>query len=261
MVTLSGLTLTSYDLSFVQIAWKIATTSENLGNYSLDIYRSENPGVSGLLDYILIASGITISDYDHKDYSVSGLANFNRTWFYKFIVKNSVTFVSVIQPDTPVFIKNTPINHVAREILYKKNLSLNRKSGTLFYLVKKRDNGTRCTRCWDDILFRSKDGNCNLCYGTGFLSGYYKPIPFYGTATSAPKYNQVMMFGEWKPSDKLLYTTMYPPITTRDFIIDDTNKRWIALQIRPIQQLGVTVEQNVQMSLILPDDIIYKIIP
>ena len=259
MIVLTSLSVTSFDLRYLQLAWSIETTSENIDNYALDIYRSESPGVSGLESYNILASGIPASDYDYLDYTVSGLSNPNRTWFYKFNVINIVTGATEIQPTVPLYRKGQSTSYVTKEILRRKNLSLTKKSGTTFYLVKKRNSGTRCSRCWDSILQRAGNGTCPVCYGTGFLLGYYTPIEFKATSTTSPKYNQVMMFGEWKPSDKLLYTTMYPPITPRDFIVDDSNNRWIVLQCRFIQQLGFNIEQIVQTSLILPDDVIYNV--
>jgi len=75
----------------------------------------------------------------------------------------------------------------------------------------------------------------------------------------APKYNQITMFGEWMPHDALFTMLNFPPIRTRDIVIDDRNQRWIVKQIRKTEKLGYVIEYNAQCSLISHDDQIYEL--
>ena len=76
---------------------------------------------------------------------------------------------------------------------------------------------------------------------------------------ASPKYNQITMFGEWMPQDVLLTLLNFPPIRSKDVIVDDNNQRWIVKQLRPTEKLGFVIEQNAQCSLISFDDEVYDV--
>jgi hypothetical protein len=59
------------------------------------------------------------------------------------------------------------------------------------------------------------------------------------------------------PQDSLLTMLNYPPIKSKDIVVDDKNKRWAARQIRTIEKGGITIEQSVQCSLVALDDDVY----
>ena len=75
----------------------------------------------------------------------------------------------------------------------------------------------------------------------------------------APKFNQITMFGEWMPQDALFTTLNFPPVRSKDIVVDDSNKRWIVKEVRTVEKDGFVIEQNAQCSLIAYDDIIYTI--
>ena len=74
-----------------------------------------------------------------------------------------------------------------------------------------------------------------------------------------PKVTQIILFGEFMPSDSLMSTLRFPPMSNGDVIVDNLNKRWIVQQVRPVEKLGVVLEQIVQVSLILPSDELYTL--
>ncbi len=260
MLTPTSLTLATYDISSITVSWQFEPTTESVLNYKVDIYRAETPGVSGIGEYDIIASGISANSYSYQDTTVSGLTTPNRTWFYKILVKNNLTSATKLYPDTPSYFKCTP-DYIAKNIIASKKLSLDKKVTRRMYLIKKYELGTRCTNCWDSILFRTTKANCDVCKGSGFITGYYDAIAFNATISAAPKYNQIMVWGNWSMSDRILYTIGYPPMKPKDVIIDDTNTRWLVGQVRTIEFKGYVVEQQVQLVYIQPDDIIYNIIP
>jgi hypothetical protein len=44
------------------------------------------------------------------------------------------------------------------------------------WLLKKRWMGVRCNSCNDLMTETSTADRCNICYGTGFVGGYFKPV-------------------------------------------------------------------------------------
>ena len=61
------------------------------------------------------------------------------------------------------------------------------------------------------------------------------------------------------PHDALFTMLNFPPIRTRDIIVDDRNQRWIVKQVRKTEKLGYVIEYNAQCSLIAHDDQIYDL--
>lgn len=260
MIKLDSLTADTYKINQVTLQWEFEPTAEDLNNYELDVYRSESPGISGIQQYDKVASGITLNTDTYDDTSVSGLYDPNRTWYYKLDVINTVSGISQVQPDNPAYIKAVMPDYRARYILRYKNIAINRYSGRTFYLLKRRTWGTHCEETWDETLQRVNGEpcpDCN-CYGTGWEDGYFEPMDFPGMINPEPKVDEITMFGEFKPSDSLLYMLNYPPIRPSDIIVDH-DKRYYVVQIQATQRLGITIEQRGQLRLIHPDDVTYTI--
>lgn len=259
MLTLKSLDITSFDIDKLTLTWDFDDTSEAISGYSIGIYRSENPGVSGLLGFDLVEAGIPATAYVYQDYTVSGIFDPLRVWYYKLKFTETATLTESVVPNIPAFRKSTTTDLAALEIVRRKGVVLAQYSGRDFFIIKKRTYGTHCTVCWDTILQRITDDSCDVCNGTGWVDGYFKAIYLKGMLNPAPKYNQITMFGEWMPHDALFTMLNFPPIRTRDIIVDDRNQRWIVKQIRKTEKLGYVIEYNAQCSLISFNDQIYEL--
>lgn len=67
----------------------------------------------------------------------------------------------------------------AREITRKEYLRLVKYTGTEGELYRRRDWGDICPECTDyDTGERVKE-NCEVCWDTGYVGGYYPPVPFW----------------------------------------------------------------------------------
>jgi len=63
----------------------------------------------------------------------------------------------------------------ALKIIRAENRQLYHKSPG--YLLKRKHFGVRCTSCNDPLSNVATKDTCRICYGTGFVGGYYKPVP------------------------------------------------------------------------------------
>lgn len=256
MATLKTATVDSFNKDFNFIEWEFADPVPT-GNKSIEIYRSEVPGES-LSEFDLITT-LAITEGNYIDNGIDNLYVHNRKWFYQLNLVDNDTLDETILLSQPVTSDEGPRDYAAREILYRKKLSLERFTQRSFYLLKRRTWGTHCSACWDETLFRSSDPNCPVCYGTGWEMGYFSPIKFEGMANPSPTYNQLLPFAKWKPSDSLLTMLNFPYIIEGDILVDDEGSRWIVVQKRPMEKLGRVIEQRLQISIIQPDDIVYTI--
>lgn len=60
-------------------------------------------------------------------------------------------------------------------ILRAENRQVYHKSAG--YLLKRRWLGVRCTRCNNPLINNAEQEQCPICYATGFVGGYFKPVP------------------------------------------------------------------------------------
>ncbi len=76
----------------------------------------------------------------------------------------------------------------------------------------------------------------------------------------APKAKDLQIWGEFYPSDIILYALNRPPLEPGDVVVDlQTDKRYSVQRIRNIEVLGKIIEQQAQMSLLHVDDEIYSL--
>lgn len=67
----------------------------------------------------------------------------------------------------------------AREIVRQETLLLRKKGGTKGWLLKRRHWGPPCPKCTDPNDTSTLDPNCDLCYGTGILGGYFPATEYW----------------------------------------------------------------------------------
>lgn len=260
MLIVKSLDVSTYDGQSYNIGWEFQPDTDLITDYEVNIYRSESP-VDNITQYDVVASGLSANLYNYIDTSITQMLDMGRPWFYKLGIYETTNLSGIsYQPETAAYLKDEVPDKIFREIVRRKKLNINhpRHSGRDFKVVKRRTWGTHCNVCWDDSLQRSTDSNCTTCFGTGWINGYYDPITVRGMKNPSPKLNQINMFGEWKPSDSLLYMLGYPPLKPRDIIIDDNKHLWTVVQVRTIERVGYIIEQIVQIALIAQDELLYK---
>lgn len=156
-------------------------------------------------------------------------------WFYRVVANDGVTdFHS--QPESMYGVWNRHDWLIARDVVRKEYLVLRKFTGTLGYLLKRREYGTPCTNpaCldWDTEL--PKISNCPLCFGTGFLRGYYDAIPFWIDFSSAESAKDVVQpFGTMDPTTRAGRCVAYPLLDTYDVWVDaDKNLRYVIRKLK-----------------------------
>ena len=259
MLSLTSLTVSSYDVDKLTVTWVFKNTSELLSDYTLDVYRSETPSV-GTDEYTIVGSGISANSASFDDTSLEGIYHPTRTWFYKLKLTNTNTSeTALLFNNTPAYVKSYTTDRPTLEIIRRKKLVVENYAGRDVKILRRRTYGTRCSQCWDATLSRRTLDDDLECYGTGIKGGFFSYIDAKGIITAAPKFNQITMFGEWMPSDCMLTLVGVPPVKVNDVIIDDSNKRWAIKSVRTIEKGGIIIEQICQLTLISPSDLIYQI--
>tara|TARA_Y100000592_G_C5327234_1_gene247759 strand:- start:8 stop:451 length:444 start_codon:yes stop_codon:yes gene_type:complete len=147
MLSLTSLTVSSFDVDKLTVTWAFKNTSESLSNYSIDVYRSESPS-SGISEYTIVGSGISANTASFDDTTISGIYHPTRTWFYKLKLTNTQTSeTSLLFDNTPAYVKSYTTDRPTLEIIRRKKLGIDRFAGRDIKILRRRTYGTRCSLC------------------------------------------------------------------------------------------------------------------
>lgn len=240
----------------ITISWKFESSIEDFGDYRLSILQAQSPETNLEL-YDTLTSGInpeTTSYYE--DTSVSGITDKYVDYFYRIIVSGLSGQGVKISDMYGIAISE---DKYAREIERRRALVLDLHSGQTFYAVKRRTYGTVCPICVDVTLQRTTQSECTTCYGTGYVNGYYTPIPCRGQLNERPTRSMHQLFGDWQDQDAVLYMKSNPPINPKDVIVDKLFRRWLVLNVGAAQKSVHTIAQIAQLRQIERADIIYQL--
>lgn len=255
MVSISSITISSSDLTSLLVSWEFEETWESLDPYTLNIYRSNNPTWGS--DFTLLVSGIDPTDtISYEDTSVSGyLHNMWNDFYYTVVPVTPFVSGAIYTPQR----LETSMNLVAKEIIRRKNLALlPRYGGQPFSFLKRKKSGSRCTNCWDTVIQRRTKENCEVCYDTSWVGGYFPATTFYGSIGGAPRRTLINLFGEWEQQDTYLKLSSKPLMSPQDIVVDSQNRRWRVVDVQPIEKNQYIVTQQIRLSRISTSDIVYK---
>lgn len=168
---------------------KIANVTKNINDKTIFLEWKDVP--SKAINYRIL---YTLDETVVDDWTVVGITS-NTFYQDPFNYKNSILNKRIIYKiqaldSTDTVIDELVINsdRLPRELLdrtlnileYKANVAFrNSNWSDPVYILKKRKSGTRCTNCYSRDMRASSDPECGTCYGTGFVGGYYDPIPTY----------------------------------------------------------------------------------
>ena len=242
--------------SSIRIDWAFDSSTENFEDYRLSILQAQAPEADLSL-YETVVSGInpdTTSYYE--DASLSGVTDKYIDIYYRMVVSGlSGQGVKVSDPYGMALEEDK----YAREIERRRALVLDLHSGQTFYVLKRKSYGTVCTICVDTILQRTTSSSCTTCYGTGYVHGYYTPIPCRGQLNERPTRSTHQLFGNWQDADSVFYNQATPPLNPQDVIVDKLYRRWLVLATGASQKSVHTIAQISQLRQIERADVIYQL--
>lgn len=178
-------------------------------------------------------------------------------------------------PDNPTELIETPLelckpvssievetlNYIWKEAK-RRNLWILQQAGERVKLFVRKTFGQFCT-CAMDRRTRVYTGQpsqrCTLCFGTGIRGGYEGPYEIIiGPEDAERKISQTpqgrrleMMYEVW--------TTPYPLITQRDFVVKQTNERFSIGPVRRPSERGNYLQQHFQIGFLDSGDIRYQV--
>ena len=191
------------------IRWQCTT----LGITYFEVYRGLSPSDEELLTRTADVAVGNISLISPKDdgeiYITIHALNSNKE------IKDSLKF-RITHEDIATYLK------------YRKRFednflraALQSAAGTQIAILQRKLTGPKCTRCIDSVTGESGDPRCPLCYGTGYLGGFYTPIIAPGLRGA--KRVQEVSTGNYTPSRQTqasLILPAYPRLYKKDYLVD-----------------------------------------
>lgn len=242
-------------ISRVLIEWELKPTNQRIQSLQFFVQRSESTEewetVSGPIAYDALPEFI--------DYGVN-LFDLQKVYHYRVVAKEMMNGVAVQEfySDKASTSGNLDLSAL---FVVEENLFLHRYvQGIPTFIYKRRKDGGRCPECWDSVLKRVTKSNCQTCYGTGKLEGYYDPIEGWMTFSPRVEGAQVQQQGVAQPERGQAEFTDYPEITVGDIVLDIRGHMfWRVIAVQSPEKNRVGMLQTLQMSIINRSDIEYSL--
>lgn len=140
----------------------------------------------------------------------------------------------------------------------ERSLWILKNTGMLFDLYTRKYDGERCPRCFNEIRGRAGSQDCDICYGTGFVSGYDPAYQLYvrlkptetALGVSPQMYVQENSPGAWTISNT--------QIKNRDLLISPTGVIYHVISSMTNQAGGYLFHQELKLKAIDYNDPLYQ---
>ena len=131
------------------------------------------------------------------------------------------------------------------------------------FLLKRRKWGMACPQCEDFDTGEVINSQCSICYGTGFVGGYFNAVPFTVTFEQISN-REFKQNGEVSLTNNIVQrgrAVAYPFIDTKDvFVRGDNGERFIIRSIANLAELGgIPLVVAPELRLAPTTDIIYQV--
>jgi len=154
--------------------------------------------------------------------------------------------------------------HLAREITRKEMLRLRKYTAILGYLLIAKRTGIPCD-CTDPLTNELTLTFCTNCYGTGFVGGYYPPLPcvfFDVSPESSDEHIDMQGRGQVDDIIKVARYIGYPHLRVRDvFVARDTDRRYYINKVKNLAEIrGMPVITEPTIHAAPFSDVIYTFV-
>jgi hypothetical protein len=162
--------------------------------------------------------------------------NMDKNYFYKITVVTSEdeTDLDLIQPE---YVKPEKLTYIWEEAI-RRNSWMRDQGGEKALAFIKRTAGTVCSCMLENIKQRSHrkpQKDCPICYGTGFVGGYYGPIPIILANLTAE--HRIMQTERGLKLQLQVETWIgpFPIMTQRDMIVRRNGDRMLIVNVTTIR--------------------------
>lgn len=156
--------------NYVQWEWSEQAPA---GPWSFVVERSESPnGPFTKVSNPTVVDNLTF--FDHLP-----LHHLGRWWYYRVSLLDGGSCKYTSKAETYLSSGQTLTPRLRGEIdklRYNLSVLLEHDSGVEILVFKRRNEGVRCTSCMSTVLNISTNDQCEVCFGTKWVGGFYSPI-------------------------------------------------------------------------------------
>lgn len=239
----------SLDIDFNELSWSISNTTEDVLDYTFQVFRSESPmGPFAAISppfsdkYLYIDNAILIGDKW-------------RVYYYRLHIAHLQT--GEVE-ETGTASREPEPDLQALEIRRHMQILFREHAGRRLWLLPSRQSGQRC-ECWAPRLAQRTRSGCALCFDTGYVRGYYNPIEIFGQLDPSAKGNQAVNVGMSQQTNTTGRFPNYPPMKPDDILVELENRRWRVVTVTATEKGRATVHQEATLHEIPRTDIEYSI--
>lgn len=241
-----------FSMDSIYIEVMLNDTFEDLSKYKINLYRSNNDHDN----FQIICEDM--QDLRFVDYDVS-MYNTYLKYYYKVGIAeedggenfSNVYMLEYNQPDNEAYYL-AEITKIYLETAINNDVMI---------LLSRKRSGSVCPECYDDIRKRPQISNCNICYGTNYVDGYYQPVPINVCYIGPKSINQdFSIFGVGDKEVPIsLWTSNFPLIRTDDILVNKNNDRYIVTGWQPTYKNFCLIRQTISAMIIPRGNIAYDV--
>lgn len=247
--------LSGNDYPRVLVRWQLKETAQNLRYLKFVVFRGESPSkmepISGEIAHNEL--------YEYVD-TEPLLQVYQKNYFYK-IVAREYSGQTVVQTfESKISTWDIGLDLVGTYIIEEHEFKYRYIAGAPAMVFKRKRDESSCPECWDPVLKRVTSSSCQVCYGTGKLGGFYKPIPIWMDFNPEQEATAIAEFGEKQVGQTDGELTNYPLLDAGDIILDVLpNTLYRVESIYKAEKRQVVLRQLVRLNQVNRSDIEYKI--
>lgn len=245
MLQVVNIKVRSVDLDYLELSWEVASTPEDVLDYTFQVLRSET--ASG--PYRPITPAFE-NRFRYRDNEADQLSK--HLWYYKVRLTHKESASTQDFPEGLQGVVQLPdLNLEALEAARRIKLALRKFSGRKVWVFPVRSFGQTCD-CFDSSTGRRTRSQCERCYDTGCVGGYYAPIGVFAQIGPTIKSSLITV-----PNS--IYLANFPLLQPGDLVVEGENKRWKVTEVRVRERLRAVVYQRAGLVEVPRADIEYRL--
>jgi hypothetical protein len=253
MIKIDKIVVAPINVDKLMVQWSYVPTFENFADYEFLLERSLSPE-SGYEPVAKFNDTVQFLD----------TVNYKRLWktvYYRIKITHLPSGKTAYSENGKIGYEP---NLEALEIIRRNNILLKNKRhgiGVPIAVCLRKRSGQRCPECWDLEKQRVRASNCDSCFQTGYLDGFYSPIITWANMTPDTKTNPLPQWGETEPNDTRIFIGNYPEVLPKDVIIEPSILRvWTVENVDTTARRGHTLHQLLGLAYVDRNSVLYKLL-
>lgn len=242
-------------LDGAQVSWELDTRNfKDAGPYNFTLQWAENNNAS-YIDVAGPTSGNFLVDNERR--------LFSKLPYSVYRIKLVTAQDEYYSDPEPILGKwNRHDYLLAKDIVRREFVRLKKFTGTQGLYLGRKQWGTACNNCLDELTGMPTQAHCTVCYGTGYIGGYYTPVEFWVTEDT------INMREQTDPnrnvtSDQvqMVRVVAAPYLTAKDVWINTTtDERWFVESKKELAVIrGRPLVTAVELRKVEPDNVVYTL--